>query len=282
MKSLRVVHASHSRRWRDFSYIYPVISRRSKGLSIGINLCPSGVCNFDCTYCQVERSGLPRAARVDLAVLASELRHMVANHRRLFDEPMFRAVPRALRRLNDIAFSGDGEPTGARLFPEAARLAANVHAEFGLSQTKIVVITNACFLQRPQVADALALLDRHNGEIWGKLDAGTEEYFRRVNRPSHSLQHVLDNILSAALIRPVVLQSLFMRLSGEPPPATEIAAYVERIRGLLGGGGRISLVQVYTVARQPAESYVSALNVAQLERIAAAVREAGVPVECYV
>jgi wyosine [tRNA(Phe)-imidazoG37] synthetase (radical SAM superfamily) len=183
--------------------------------------------------------------------------------------------------LNDIAFSGDGEPTASPVFPQAARLTATLKEEYGLADVKIVVITNACFLTHPPVAEALAVLDQHNGEIWAKLDAGTEEYFRLVNGPSHSLQHVLDNILAAARIRPLVIQSLFMRVHDEPPLAAEIAAYLDRLRWLLDSGGRISLVQVYTMARRPTQPYVSALTADELEQIAARIRPLGVPVECY-
>lgn len=275
------VFTSHERHWRDYHYVYPVISRRAHGLSLGVNLSPSGACNYDCVYCQVDRTGPRPQQRVDLSVLAAELRELVANHRRLFDEPEFARVPPEYRRLNDIAFSGDGEPTAVPEFPAAARLAADIRRESGVEQAKIVVITNACYLTRPAVAAVLADLDRHGLEIWAKLDAGTEAYHRRVNRPSHTLQHVLDNILAAARLRPVVIQSLFLRLADDPPPAAEIAAYVDRLRWLVDEGGRISLVQVYTVARRPAERFVSALSREELERIAAEVRRAGLCVECF-
>ena len=38
----------HTRHFTDFTFVYPVISRRSRGLSIGVNLNPDKVCNFDC------------------------------------------------------------------------------------------------------------------------------------------------------------------------------------------------------------------------------------------
>jgi wyosine [tRNA(Phe)-imidazoG37] synthetase (radical SAM superfamily) len=278
---LRTLFNLHDRRWRNFAYVYPVISRRAKGLSIGVNLNPDAACNFDCVYCQVDRSTKRSLKVVDLAVLESELRHLVTNHRGLFGESEFRSVPERYRRLNDIAFSGDGEPTASPAFPAAVRLAADIRRQCATSETKIVVITNACFLTRPKVAAALALLDENNGEIWGKLDAGTEAYYRRVDRPSHSLQHVLDNLLAAARVRPIVIQSLFMRLNDDAPPAGEITAYADRLSQLVKDGGRISLVQIYTVARQPAEAYVSPLTDRELESIGDAVREVGLPVECY-
>src|SRR5437764_15166689 len=101
----------HSRSWRDNRYVYPVISRRSKGVSIGVNLNPDKVCNFDCIYCQVDRKTPPIVRDVDVPRLVDELRDMlqVVQSGELFDNERFRNTPEHLRRLNDIAFSGDGE-----------------------------------------------------------------------------------------------------------------------------------------------------------------------------
>jgi wyosine [tRNA(Phe)-imidazoG37] synthetase (radical SAM superfamily) len=281
LNPLKDVFASHSRRWREFVYVYPVISRRARGLSIGINLNPDAGCNFDCVYCCADRTVQRPVRNLDLTVLESELRHLVETRDKLFDEPEFREVPPELRRLNDLAFSGDGEPTAVPSFPEAVRIAVAVRRDFALDDAKIIVITNASFLTRPAVAEALALLDKHNGEIWAKLDAGTEDYFRLVNRAGIPLQQVLDNILAAARVRPVVVQSLFVRVMNRPPPPEEIAAFAGRLRWLLDRGAAISLVQVYTVARRPAEAFVAPLMPAELEAIADAVRPTGLPVAVF-
>jgi wyosine [tRNA(Phe)-imidazoG37] synthetase (radical SAM superfamily) len=279
--SERLTFSSHPRTWRDFCYVYPVISRRSKGLSIGVNLNPDQTCNFNCIYCQVDRSQPPRVSDVDLDVVAAELHELLSNRARIFEEEGLRGIPPEFRNVKDIAFSGDGEPTASPAFPAAARLVAEMKNEFGLQDAKIIVLTNACHLIQPAVAETLAFLDDHNGEVWAKLDAGTQGYFDRVNRPSHPLAHVLDNIRATARQRPVVIQSLFMRIHGEPPSADEITAYVGRLRWLLDSGGRIKLVQVYTIARRPAQPYVGKLTRAELETIADAVRPLGVPVEVY-
>lgn len=281
-RMLRHAYGSHPRKWREFLYCYPVVSRRSKGLSIGINLNPDGACNFDCVYCCVDRTRPPAVRDVDPVVLENELRQLVdAARTAIFDEPEFRGIPTSLQRINDIAFSGDGEPTASPYFGQAAAIAARIRREHQLSSSKIITITDACFLSRPSVAETLAFLDDHNGEIWAKLDAGTEAYFQLVDRPNKSLSHVLDNILAAARIRPIVIQSMFMRVHGHPPPAEERAAFAERIRWLLDNGAALSLVQVYTVARRTAESYVSTLTADELEQIADALRPLGLPVEVY-
>jgi wyosine [tRNA(Phe)-imidazoG37] synthetase (radical SAM superfamily) len=275
---------SHSRAWQNNKYVYPVISRRSKGLSIGVNLNPDTVCNFDCIYCCVDRTVEPRIREVDLSVLQDELSKMIeiAKRGELFEQPPFDKTPPVLRRINDIAFSGDGEPTSYPKFGEACELAASVLRQAGVdSNIKIVVITNATLFHQPRVQSALRFLDMHNGEIWAKLDAGTEEYYRLVERTSIPLKRVLDNILLAGQERSIVIQSLFMHIHDDPPSAMEIEAFVSRLFELRAGGCQIKLVQVYTVARSTAEKHVTSLNPAEVDAIAEKVRAIGLKAEAY-
>jgi len=275
---------NHSRNWRDFTYVYPVISRRSRGLSIGINLNPDKACNFSCIYCQVDRTTKPRVRRVDLEVLGSELDVLVASavSGSLFEESEFANTPDSLRRLNDLAFSGDGEPTACPVFAEAVALAVESKRRHAAHEAKIVLITDACYLMQPRVICGLELMDVSDGEIWAKLDAGTESYHRLINRPSHTLEHVIDNIVHAARIRPVTIQTLFMRVDDEAPHSGEISSYVDRLRQIRRQGGQIAAVQIYTVARPPAERSVSALSDEQLDQIVDTVRRAtSLPVEPF-
>lgn len=268
-------YRSHPRDWRRNLYVYPVISRRSRGLSIGVNLNPDTACNFDCVYCQVDRSGTPRVRTVEVDRLREELSAMMGDARSgaLFADSAFEDVPVELRRINDIAFSGDGEPTTCRSFLACVELAAELKRNAGLDETKLVLITDACYLTKPEVVAALAIMDENNGEIWAKLDAGTESYYQQVNRPNFPLQYVIDNIISAARVRPVVIQSLFMRLHGVGPDEAELRAYADRLLEIMNAGGRVDYVQVYTVARAPAESFVSSLSKDEVDHIVDVVRE---------
>ena len=276
--------SDHSRHWQENHYVYPVISRRSRGLSIGINLNPDTVCNFDCIYCQVDRNNPDRGAKVDLGILEVELDDMLAQavSGNLFTGPRFRDLPDSLSAVRDVAFSGDGEPTTCPKFLDAVRLVARLKASHGLEGAKIVLITNACYLKRPEVRQALEVMDANHGEIWAKLDAGTEEYYRRINRPHEPLHVVLDNILDAARVRPLVIQSLWMQIEGRPPPQPEIRAFADRLNEIQSADGRIKFVQLYTIARKPAEDYVTPLSRLQVEHIAALVRHhTGANVETY-
>jgi wyosine [tRNA(Phe)-imidazoG37] synthetase (radical SAM superfamily) len=278
----------HARTWQANRYVYPVVSRRSKGISIGVNLNPDKVCNFDCIYCSVDRRGpvLGEVQRdVDLEVLRGELAGMLEMVRsgEIYGFDPFDTIPERLRRLNDIAFSGDGEPTTFKGFLQVCRMAAELKEAAGLGEVKLVVITNATMFERPAVREALAFLDAHQGEIWAKLDAGTEGYYQLVERTAVPFGRVLGNLMWCCQTRATVIQSLFMRVHGELPSAGEIEAYVGRLAEIVEQGGVIKLVQLYTVARGTTEAYATALTEGELMGIRERVVERlpGVGVEIY-
>lgn len=303
--------SAHPRSFADFRYVYPVVSRRAGGVSLGVNLNLDKRCNFRCIYCQVDRTELatrrragsspsspqepapstsspPDAAEqkkfIDLDRLEAELESVLEMQRsgQLFTIRPFSDLPPELRRLNDIALSGDGEPTIYQNFPEIVACCAEVRRRRRLDEVKLVLITNASLLDQPYVQEGLAILDQNNGEIWAKLDAGTEGYFRQVTRTGMSLERIVRNIQQAARLRPLVIQSLFMRIAGQGPPPEEQAAYCRRLKEIADAGGQIKLVQIYTIARPPAESFVSALPLQELQAIAEQVRQStGLPAAVF-
>ena len=281
------VTRDHRRQWRDCVYVYPVIARRSRGLSVGVNLNTDKRCNFACVYCRINRHLHRELSKVHVTILGDELRLALSEAigGGLWAEPRFASTPEALRRINDIALSGDGEPTCLADFDQVVVTAAVVKRDLGLDDVKIVVISNASQFHRPQFVRALATLEENNGEIWAKLDAGTEEFFRRVNRPGLRipLRLILDNITAVARRCGVVIQSLFFRIDGVVPPVAQIQAYCDRLEEIAASGGKIKLVQVHTIARSPAEAFVSRLADAELDAIAQRIRSAvgTVPVETY-
>lgn len=273
----------HPRRYLANDFVYPVISRRAKGLSVGINLNVDKLCNFDCVYCQVDRSGPTEPKSVTPDAVEAELRAMLEQVRSgaLWEHPRFAHVPAEWRRLHDIALSGDGEPTTYLHFAEVCRRIARVKDELGLDDVQVVLITNCSGLSRPAVIEGLEALEGHGLTIWAKLEAGTEAYYQRIERTKVPFAKILRNITATARRWPVIIQALFMRLAGTPPPPEEIAAFVARLEEVRAGGGRIDYVQIYTVARPPAEDFVSALTAEEIDAIADAVHAAGFTVERY-
>lgn len=278
------LHTRHERVFEGQRFVYPVLSRRSSGISVGVNLNPDKVCNFDCIYCQVDRRVPGETRFVGLPELLRELEFTLrmAASGEIFETPKFRETPQDLRRVNDIAFSGDGEPTTHRNFDEVVEACAALKRRLGLESVKMVLITNASMLHRPHVRRGLEILDENQGEIWAKLDAGTDAYFKQIDRTPIPLERIVQNICDASRVRPLVIQSLFMRVAGEGPDAGEIEAYCQQLERILRAGGNLRLVQVYTVARRPAESYVTPLVDEQLDEIADRVRtRTGIDAKCF-
>jgi wyosine [tRNA(Phe)-imidazoG37] synthetase (radical SAM superfamily) len=272
--SVLPLHTQHQRRFETNRFVYPVLSRRSEGISIGVNLNPDKVCNFDCIYCQVDRTTQSETRFVGVDQLLAELEETLtlAASGELFEHEKFQGTPPQFRRLNDIAFSGDGEPTTYKNFDEIIAACAEVKRRLGLYAVKMVLITNASMFHRPHVQRGLEILDQNHGEIWAKLEAGTEAYFQLVDRTPIPLRQILDNITAAAKLRPLVIQALFMRINGQPPSPQELEAFCDRLREIQAAGGKLRLVQVYTVARKPTESYVAPLEDDEVDTIAELVK----------
>ena len=280
----RTLLRSHPRTFQKTRFVYPVLSRRSQGISVGINLNPDKICNFDCIYCQVDRTRQSETRFVEMSQMLTELEYVLdlISSGSLYLDPRFSKVPTDQRRLNDLAFSGDGEPTTYRNFDRIVEKVAQVKRRRGLTDTKLVLITNASMFHRKGIQRALSTLNKNNGEIWAKLEAGTADYFQLIDRTTIPFARILENITYAGQLYPIVIQSLFMRVENAPPTQTELVAYYKRLEEMVLAGVTIKLVQIYTVARPPAESYVSALADEELQQIAMAVRQRlSIPVEWY-
>jgi wyosine [tRNA(Phe)-imidazoG37] synthetase (radical SAM superfamily) len=116
-------------------------------------------------------------------------------------------------------------------------------------------------------------MDANQGEIWAKLDAGTDAYYKRVNRTTVRLDRILQNLLLTARARPIIIQSLFLRMHGEPMPPEELAEYCSRLQTLVREGAQIREVHLYTIARPTPEPFCGKLTKAELEAMAQTVRE---------
>ncbi len=285
MSDLIKAHLDHRRLWRKFNYCYPVISRRSRGLSLGVNLNPDKICNFDCVYCEVDRLTPPRRKDLDLDQLEEELALLLdlSTSGEIYGVPPFDSAQPQHRRLNDIAFSGDGEPTTAREFPEAVTRVARLKDQRGMDGVKLVLITDSSRLTAPEVVKGLETLMAHQGEIWAKLDAGTEAFYQEICRSQVPFQRVLDNLLATARRWPIVLQTLFLEWRGQGPSELELEAYCGRVDHLRSQGGQLQAIQLYTVARPTPEPEARPLRRLELDAVAACLRsrQPDLPVEVY-
>ena len=269
------------RDWLGNRFVYAVISSRARGLSLGVNVNPDKKCNFDCSYCEVDRRVPVRESKLDVEVLAAELRKTIAfiQSGRLAARPSYQSLPSELLQLRQVALSGDGEPTLAPNFVEAVQAVVRVRALGGFF--KIVLYTNGTGLDQPAVLRGLEYLTKSD-EVWIKLDGGTQSFIDKVNRPDVPLEKILSNILLVGRQRPVIIQSLFPAIHGDEPPFDEIREFALRLKELKAGGADISMVQIYSAARPGVNAEWGHLPLRVLSQIAQTVRlTAGIRAEVF-
>lgn len=261
-----------TRDWLGNRFVYAVISSRAGGLALGVNMNPDRLCNFDCSYCEVDRRSHSPERHLLVDVMAAELHRslLAVRQGQLRSRPWYHSLPAELLQLRHVALSGDGEPTLAPKFVEAVQAVARVRALGGFF--KIVLLTNGTGLDQPEVLRGLEVLTKSD-DIWIKLDGGTQAFLDKVNRPNVPLEKILGNILLVGRQRPVVIQSLFPAIHGEEPPLEEIQEYAQRLKELKAGGAQISLVQIYSAAHPGVHAEWGHLPLRVLSQIAQTVRQ---------
>ena len=271
----------HNRDSAGLTYVYPVVSRRAGGVSVGINLNINNACNWRCIYCQVPELKRGAAPRIDLALLEQELRGFFQEL--LHGDFMEQRVPAWARRVNDIALSGNGEPTSAREFEQVISLIERLQQEDALpSSIKLVLITNGSLLARNYVQQGLRKMAQLNGEVWFKLDRASSAGMWQVNSTHTTIDRVRQHLALSVSLCPTWLQTCWFMLDGELPGKQDEDDYLNFVSGLLRNNIRPEGVLLYSVARpslQPEASRLSALPEQQLELFAQRIRALGVPVK---
>lgn len=235
----------HSRDSAGLTYVYPVVSRRAGGVSVGINLNVNNACNWACVYCQVPdltRGGPPP---IDLDRLEAELRGFL--HAATHGDFLERNAPPEARRLMDVAFSGNGEPTSAAEFDAAVKRVERVLRDSGLLDSlKLRLITNGSLLHRPEVQRGIARIGAIDGEIWFKVDRATEEAIARVNGIRLAPEKIEAALLRCADLAPTWVQTCYFAIDGQESSEAEQAAYLALIGAVRQ---KIKGVHLYGLAR---------------------------------
>lgn len=238
----------HSRDNVGLTYVYPVVSRRAGGVSVGINLNPNNACNWRCIYCQVPELKRGAAPVIDLIRLEKELYTFLREI--LYGSFMQEQVTPSARRIRDISLSGNGEPTSAKEFEQVIDLIGKVKYDFdSLKELKLVLITNGSLIDRSNVQAGLRRLAKLNGEVWFKLDSVTREGRQHINNTRMSSRRLRNNLQLAASLCPTWLQTCVFKTDGKPPTKIETSAYLEFIEKLLREGVPLKGVLLYGLAR---------------------------------
>lgn len=274
----RLTTTNHSRDIAGLKYVYPVLSRRAGGLSIGINFNTNNACNWRCIYCQVPDLKIGAAPDLDFQLLEDELRFFLSDVRSGDFYDRFQ-VDEDQRVIKDIAISGNGEPTSVRDFDKAVALIGMVATEAGvLPQSNFVLITNGSLVHRPVVQTGLKVLKEYGGEVWFKLDSATQEGRALINNAGQSCQASEANLLLCASLCPTKLQTCLLDYDKRGLSSEEKNALLDLLRRIKTRGCELKRVLLYTIARpsqQPESGRLERLSAETLNSFADEIRLLG-------
>lgn len=269
--------SDHNRSFIHMTYVYPVVSRRAGGVSVGINLNPNNACNWHCAYCQVPGLSRGAAPEINLAQLEGELRRFLDEL--LHGSFMADHVPPEAQVIRDIAFSGNGEPSSSKAFAEIVERVVAIRDAAGLAAVPIRLITNGSLVDRPYVQKALQSLAAAGGEVWFKLDGGRAEEFMRINGVDLAPEAHARRLALCASLCPTWVQTCMVRWDDEAPSEAMIDAYLAALE--LAGPSALRGVHLYGLARpslQPEAGHLQRMSAEELEQIALRIKEKGLTV----
>jgi wyosine [tRNA(Phe)-imidazoG37] synthetase (radical SAM superfamily) len=277
MPTILLKTEDHSRDSAGMRYVYPVVSRRAGGVSVGINLNPNNACNWRCIYCQVpdlKRGGPPP---IDLTLLEHELDGFL--RWAVEGDFMSTRVPEGSRRLVDVAFSGNGEPTSAAEFADAVAIVERVLVAHEFAGKVVIrLITNGSLIDRKYVQAGIGRIGRAGGEVWFKLDAATSAGLARINGTRIRPELVARRLKCCAELASTWVQTCLFRLDGEMPAEDEIQAYVLLLASL---APVLAGVHLYSLARPSLQKEAPRLGRVEaqlLENLADRIRRSGLTV----
>ncbi len=271
----------HDRRRGGRTYVYPVVSRRARGVSVGVNLNPNNACNWRCVYCQVPDLVFGNAPLIDLGLLERELRELLLEART--PQWLESHAPEGSRRLNDVAISGNGEPTSSRQLPQVVEIIASVLAELDLlHRIRVVLITNGSLLHLDHAQASVDRLAQISGEVWFKVDSATDAGLAAINNFAGGAARQRRNLEACARACSTWIQTCMFEIDGQGPTVVERAAYLDLIESVAATGVPLGGVHLYSLAReshQPEAGRLSSSQSVWLEELAREIHARGVRVE---
>ncbi|MGD0959652.1 MAG: radical SAM protein [Methylomonas sp.] len=272
---------NHDRDIAGLKYVYPVISRRAAGLSVGINFNPNNACNWRCIYCQVPDLQYGNAPEIDLDILERELRFFLdyVQHGDFCRD--FQIAPNQ-QSIKDIAVSGNGEPTSLNRFAEAIRLIGMIGEQSGIfPASRFVVISNGSLIHRASVQAGLKQLAHFRGELWFKLDSASEAGRKLINNTGQSQRKLIENLEIACQLCPTKLQTCMLNFRRQLWTDSEKQAYLQLLTELRQKKIPIQKIMLYSIARlshQPEAGELQKTPKQEMQSFATQIAALGYPV----
>lgn len=223
------------------SQIFGPVPSRRLGFSLGIDTIPYKTCSLDCIYCQLGKTTNKTIERKEYISCDDIL-------------PEIEEILKQKKKIDYITFSGSGEPT---LNSGIKTMINNIKK---LTSIPIAVLTNGTLLFQPKTREELMEADL----VIPSLDAVSEEVFKKVNRPYHSLKidKIIDGLsdFSQEFKGEIWLEIMVVKgINDSPQEIKRMAEAIEKIK--------LDKIQLNTVVRPPVEEFAQPVNLEDLKKI---------------
>lgn len=226
-------------------HIFGPVNSRRLGRSLGIDILPRKICNFDCIYCEVGPT----------TKLVCDRREYVPTGSIIAEVEEYFSDPDVASRIDVVTVTASGEPTLHSGLGEILRFLKEKTGK------PVAVLTNGTNLWDKDVARALSQAD----VVVPSLDASLSASFRKLNRPAQciDLDKMINGLIQFSNDYNGELWLEILLAKGINDGAQDIEALISIIRRM-----KVSRVQLNTVARPPHEKFALPVEHDRLREIA--------------
>lgn len=244
--------------------IYGPIESRRLGRSLGINLMPSGfkLCSFNCVYCHY---GWTKKHTLDFHGFYKDLPPI---------DDVVRAVEEAAKSkipFDFLTFSGNGEPTLYPNFPELVEQVVRIR-DTHRPRARIALLSNSSGLLYEEVRGIISRIDM---PVF-KLDAGSKQKFKEINRPARGIDFV-EIVDLLASMRDIYIQTVLVQGTPSNVSKEDIGSYFQQLSRI-----QPREAHIYSIDRPVPNAQISLVPSDRLEQIALrGQKETGVKIRAF-
>jgi wyosine [tRNA(Phe)-imidazoG37] synthetase (radical SAM superfamily) len=242
-KKTYVLHAEdHDRNIFDSKYVYPVVSRRAGGLSLGVNLNTNNACNWQCIYCEIPNLSRGGPEPIEVELLKDELNFWIDQ---IINSNFLKENTSPGTTFADVALSGNGEPTAAPEFLDVLEIIiASLKEHKLIDKIPVRLITNGSFISKKK--DCLNIFNRYHGEIWFKIDAADKDSIKLINQVNLDPNSMINNLKKCAEACQTVIQTCLLKINHQVPTNDFLKNYSKLIKPY---ERLIKKIDLYSLAR---------------------------------
>ena len=242
-KKTYVLHAEdHDRNIFDSKYVYPVVSRRAGGLSLGVNLNTNNACNWQCIYCEIPNLTRGGPEPIEVELLKDELNFWLDQ---IINSNFLKENTPPGTTFADVALSGNGEPTAAPEFLKVLEIIiASLKEHKLIDKIPVRLITNGSFISKKK--ECLNIFNQYHGEIWFKIDAANENSIKLINQVNLDPSSIINNLKICAEACQTVIQTCLLKINHQVPTNDFLKNYSKLIKPY---ERLIKKIDLYSLAR---------------------------------